>query len=128
MIKTKRIFFHWINGDVYIGDWRDGVPHGHGEFNYGSPGNNYFFICIKLILSMQIKLVKDILVNMKRVSEQVMEPTTIQMEGHLLEHFKMITEKALGSCTILLDSGEKEDGFKISSWGKSESIWIMRPF
>ena len=67
---------------------------------------------------MQIKLVKDILVNMKRVSEQVMEPTTIQMEGHLLEHFKMITEKALGSCTILLDSGEKEDGFKISSWVK----------
>ena len=24
-----------INGDVYTGDWRDGVPHGYGEFIYG---------------------------------------------------------------------------------------------
>ena len=35
-LGLKVIIFHWINGDKYIGDWRDGVPHGHGEFNYGS--------------------------------------------------------------------------------------------
>lgn len=23
------------NGDIYTGDWRDGVPQGHGEFDYG---------------------------------------------------------------------------------------------
>ena len=52
---------------------------------------------------------------MKKVSEQVMVPTTIQMEDHLLEHFKMIIEKVLGSCTTPKDSEEKADGFKINS-------------
>ena len=37
-IKYKIQSFHWTNGDIYIGDWRDGVPHGHGEFQYGVEG------------------------------------------------------------------------------------------
>ena len=36
--KSKFHSFHWTNGDIYIGDWRDGVPHGHGEFQYGVEG------------------------------------------------------------------------------------------
>ena len=44
-IDAKSICFHWTNGDSYIGDWRDGVPHGHGEFTYGTEGDKmYFFI------------------------------------------------------------------------------------
>ena len=67
------------------------------------------------VLFLKKRLVKDIQVNMKKVSEQVMVPTTIQMEDHLLEHFKMIIEKVLGSCTTPKDSEEKADGFKINS-------------
>ena len=41
---SKNIFFHWTNGDAYVGDWRDGVPHGHGEFVHGTQGlQNYTF-------------------------------------------------------------------------------------
>ena len=29
------MFRHWTNGDGYTGDWRAGVPHGHGEFRHG---------------------------------------------------------------------------------------------
>ena len=37
LILTIRVIpFHGTNGDVYTGDWRDGVPQGHGEFDYGS--------------------------------------------------------------------------------------------
>ena len=34
-LKLRVSFFPWTNGDVYTGDWRDGVPQGHGEFDYG---------------------------------------------------------------------------------------------
>ena len=33
--NLKYVFSHWTNGDVYTGDWRDGVPQGHGQFVYG---------------------------------------------------------------------------------------------
>ena len=33
--SAKRNPNHWTNGDMYTGDWREGVPHGHGEFVFG---------------------------------------------------------------------------------------------
>lgn len=29
------LIFSWANGDEYTGDWKEGVPNGHGEFLYG---------------------------------------------------------------------------------------------
>ena len=31
----------WANGDIYVGDWRQGRPHGHGEFKHDARGSKY---------------------------------------------------------------------------------------
>ena len=30
-----------MNGDIYVGDWKQGVPHGHGEMTISANGEQY---------------------------------------------------------------------------------------
>ena len=36
-VLILRVLCHrWKTGNVYVGDWQDGIAHGHGSFSYNT--------------------------------------------------------------------------------------------